>query len=194
MDSVRLDKRELAVAVIDAASIVLRDLLKLPPRLGQMQITPIQFTRDELTTVTRISGDISGEVFLGMSRDTARTILRRMLHREVKELGRLEKSALAELGTLVTDTALALLEERGALCYSTWSGVVAGREERVTPFSEPTLAAPLALAGGEVNVNVMFEGYAPFAWASPEARLAARRGLRISSSERSSEEPVPLAA
>ncbi len=71
MDSVRLDKRELAEAVIDAASMVLRDLLKLPPRRGQMQITPIQFTRDELTIVTRISGDISGEIFLGMSKETA---------------------------------------------------------------------------------------------------------------------------
>lgn len=194
MDSVRLDKRELAEAVIDAASLVLRDLLKLPPRRGQMQITPIQFTRDELTIVTRISGDISGEIFLGMSKETALAILRQMLRREVTGFGRLEKSALAELGTLVTDTALALLEERGALCYSTWSGVVTGREERVTPFSEPTLAAPLSLAVGEVNVNVMFEGYAPFAWASPEARLAARRSLRLSPGERPAEEPVPLAA
>ncbi len=195
MDGVRLEKTELAEAAIDAASMILRDILIYPPKRGQMQITPIQFTRDDITVVSRVSGDMSAELFLGLSYGTAKAVLDTMLRQAVDSLGQLEKSALAELGGMIADTTLAILEDRGALCYATWSSVVVGREERVTPFSVPTLAAPLSLAVGDINLNVMFEGYAPFSWASPDARLASQTRLRLSRTRSSQQDAhVRLAA
>ncbi len=89
---------------------------------------------------------------------------------------------------------LAILEDPGRSVTPPGRGS-RGREERVTPFAMPTLAAPLSLAVGDINLNVMFEGYAPFSWASPDARLASQTRLRLSRTRSSQQDAhVRLAA
>lgn len=192
MDPVRLDKKELAEAAIESATEVLKEILAYAPTRGQMQIIPIQFTRDDVTVVTRVSGDLSAELFIGFARSTADAILKRMLKSRTAGIGALERSALSELGGLVADKALSVLEEKGALCYATWSGVICGREERATPYPVPSLSAPLRLVVGEVNLNVLLQAYAPYSWASPEARLSALR--KLGPKMPPVIEPVPIAA
>ncbi len=191
MDPERLEKPELTHAVIESATTVLQDILTYRPTRGQIQIVPLQYTRDEITVVTRLSGDMTVELFFGMSRLAAAGVLTSMLGRDIEHLGSYEVSALAELGGLISEGTVALLEDQGALCYSTWAGVILGRDERATIFSLPALAAPLRLVVGELNVNIMLEAYAPFAWASQAARIAAANAIRLPAAR---QERLPIAA
>ncbi|MEI6913975.1 MAG: chemotaxis protein CheX [Armatimonadota bacterium] len=171
MESGRLERQELADAVIDAAINVLQDILSYRPTSGQLQITPIQFTRDDITIVSRISGDVSAQLFLGLTPQSAVGIVSQMSRTAVGRLGQLEISTLVELGSMITDSALALLEDQGAICYSVWTGAVQGQDERISPVSLPALAVPLRLITGDINLNVILESQAPFGWASAAARL-----------------------
>jgi len=191
MERVRLEKQELADCVVEAATYVLQDILRYPPSRGQLEITPMQYTRDDLTVVSRISGDLSGELFFGLSPEVARGILQQMLRRDVTEFGRIEMSALSDLGGMISDSALALLEERGALCYSISGGVVCGRGQHATTLVLPSLAVPMRLVVGQLNINVLLAAFAPFAWAAPSGRL---QGARIESLAPLGREPLPLAA
>lgn len=179
MNTGHLDKKEVASAVVEAATAVLQDILVYPPGRGQLQVTPLQFTRDDVTVVSRLSGDITAEVFYGFSTSTALGVSAQMLRRESGELRSIEISALTELGNMITDRSVEVLESRGALCYGTSAGVVTGVDERITPFALPTLAIPLSLFVGEVNVNVLVEAYAPFDWATPAQRLQIARSVRL---------------
>lgn len=174
----RLDKVEFAASALDASTQVLKEILTYPPTRGQLEVTPMQFTRDDVTVIARLSGDITAKLFLGMKYGTARQIAREMLQQEMDDLGTLGRSALAELGNMISESTIALLEPRGALCYGAWSSVLLGSDERLTAFSVPSLVVPLRLLVGQINLNVALEAYAPYTWAAPEARRAGVSGLQ----------------
>lgn len=190
----RLEKHELADSVIEAATSVLTSILAFRPSRGQMEIMPLQFTRDEVTVITRLSGDLSGEIVMGLTRPTAHGIVSNMLKREVETLGPLEISALAELGSIITDSSLALLEEKGALCYGTWASVIVGTDERISPFAVPSLAVPLRMIVGDLHLNVAVEAWSPFAWSSKQSRLSGTETITVPATPLAADEDIPLAA
>lgn len=181
MDNGRLDKVEIADTVLEAAVYVLQDILRYRPTRGQISISPIQYSHEDYTVVTRLTGDITGELFFGMDLSTARGLSSQMLRNVVERLGRLELSALQELGAIVTDSALALLEDRGVLCYSTRASVIIGKDERVTPFAMPALTVPVRMVVGDMRLHILLEGYAPFSWATPSARISAESTITVPS-------------
>lgn len=170
MESDHLTRQEIAQTVIKAASNVLHDIVNYRPKEGQIQITPAQFTRDDITVVSRFSGDLTGQLLFGFTSDTARGLGAQMLRAEPDKLGALELSALTELGSIITDTSLTLFEESGAVCYPVWSGLVLGQDERLSPVSLPALEVPLHMIVGEMHLNIIVEAEAPFAWANASAR------------------------
>ncbi|MCC6485720.1 MAG: chemotaxis protein CheX [Armatimonadetes bacterium] len=170
MENAHLTRQDIAQTVIRAAGNVLHDIVNYRPKEGQIQITPAQFTRDDVTVVSRFSGDVTGQILFGFTVESARSLGAQMLQAPPDKLGTLELSALTELGSIITDASLALLEDNGAICYPVWSSLVLGQDERLSPVNLPALEIPLHMIVGDMHLNLVVEAQAPFAWSGAAQR------------------------
>ena len=76
-----------------------------------------QFTTDDITAVIGVSGALEGNVLYGFHKDTARSVVSKMMESEVTEFDEMALSALGEIANMITGNAATgiLAPEEGAV-------------------------------------------------------------------------------
>jgi len=120
---------------------------------GQLSLRPSPFEGHDMNVIIGVAGDVEGQVVLTMSNATAKNIVSTMMGETVTELDELGKSAIGELGNMITGNASIALAENGYRSVLTPPSVIQGKELIVTTVM-PVLSIPMRSEMGDVTVCV----------------------------------------
>ena len=97
---------------IEAGMHILRETTQMSVERGSPSLDDGQFRAPEVSVVLGIVGDMEGQVIYAVSMECALGIAGRMMGGvEVKELDEMSKSAIAELGNMITGNAATRFEK-----------------------------------------------------------------------------------
>jgi chemotaxis protein CheX len=137
---------------------ILEDVTDEKPMLDQQPfLRPgFHFTTETVAIIIGVTGHLSGQVILSISEDCARNIASIMLMESViPELDEYAQSALAELTNMVVANATIGLCDAGYECDITPPTVITGRRmEIMCPKNIPTIAVPLKMKNGTIELNL----------------------------------------
>lgn len=110
-------------------------------------------TGGEVNIIVGVTGPLEGQVIYTFSDRAALKIASALMMEEVTTLDELAKSALAELGNMITGNAAIGLSENGYACTLTPPTLLTGKELIVTTFS-PVLNVPFASDFGVITIHI----------------------------------------
>jgi chemotaxis protein CheX len=140
---------------IAAAFNVFERFSKTPASKGKLSKTTSPVKGKEVNVVIGVTGSIVGQVICSMSLETARKIASLMLlGMPVTELDGLAKSAISELGNMITGNAATELGNSGYWCTLTPASIFIGREITVSVQDVQILQIPVETDMGEFIIFV----------------------------------------
>lgn len=107
----------------------------------------------DVNTIIGVTGQLEGQVIYTFDERVALRIASALMGEAVEELDELAKSAVAELGNIITGNAAIGLSENGYNCILTPPTLLTGKELIVTTFT-PVLNIPFSTDFGNVTVHV----------------------------------------
>ena len=107
----------------------------------------------DVNTIIGVTGQLEGQVIYTFEERVALRIASALMGEAVEELDELAKSAVAELGNIITGNAAIGLSENGYNCILTPPTLLTGKELIVTTFT-PVLNIPFSTDFGSVTVHV----------------------------------------
>ncbi len=110
-------------------------------------------TGADVNTIIGVTGQLEGQVIYTFDERVAVRIASALMGEPVESLDELAKSAVAELGNIITGNAAIGLSENGYDCVLTPPTLLTGKELIVTTFS-PVLNIPFSTDFGAVKVHV----------------------------------------
>lgn len=120
---------------------------------GQLTLKSSPFEGHDMNVIIGVAGDVEGQVVLTMSSATAKNIVSTMMGETVTEIDEIGKSAIAELGNMVTGNASIALAENGYRSVLTPPSLIQGKELIVTTVV-PVLSIPMRSEKGDIIVCV----------------------------------------
>ena len=107
----------------------------------------------DVNTIIGVTGQLEGQVIYTFDERVALRIASALMGEAVEELDELAKSAVAELGNIITGNAAIGLSENGYNCILIPPTLLTGKELIVTTFT-PVLNIPFSTDFGSVTVHV----------------------------------------
>lgn len=107
----------------------------------------------DVNTIIGVTGQLEGQVIYTFEERVALRIASALMGEVVEDLDELAKSAVAELGNIITGNAAIGLSENGYNCILTPPTLLTGKELIVTTFT-PVLNIPFSTDFGSVTVHV----------------------------------------
>jgi chemotaxis protein CheX len=107
----------------------------------------------DVNTIIGVTGQLEGQVIYTFDERVALRIASALMGEAVEDLDELAKSAVAELGNIITGNAAIGLSENGYNCILTPPTLLTGKELIVTTFT-PVLNIPFSTDFGSVTVHV----------------------------------------
>lgn len=110
-----------------------------------------------VSIIIGITGPANGRIILDMDDKTALKIISIMLGNEVSSfdgIGEVEKSALSEVGNMITGSAITKLYKKGYTFVLTPPTVVIGKEYSIETPQIETLVVPIILPFGQLDINI----------------------------------------
>jgi len=140
--------------VLSAASI-LEQVAQITPQRGKLALRPKMFPTPEVSVILGVTGDVKGQVIYGLSQETALGIAKRMMMgMDLEAFDDVARSAIGELGNMITGNATGILEKEGILTNISPPTIVSGKEVSVSSSEGPILVVPLATEAGSLEINV----------------------------------------
>lgn len=140
---------------VAAAFNVLENMLQVKPEKGALCLQASPFCGKEVNTVIGVTGEVLGQVILSMDTSTAMKFASVMLMGlPVTEMDEMTKSAVNELGNMITGNAATGLSENGFLCNLTPPTLFMGKDVMISTKDLQILVIPLSTPYGDLNLNV----------------------------------------
>lgn len=139
---------------VSAAFMVLEKFGKQATK-GNLRLTPSPIEGKEVNTVVGVTGDVLGQVIYSMSTETALNIASLMLMgMPVEDLDEISKSAVSELGNIITGNAATELGNNGFSCNVTPPTLFMGKDVKVSVKDVQILVIPILSDLGEITIYV----------------------------------------
>ena len=143
--------------VISAANI-LEQVAHLKVERGRVSLRPRMFPSPEVSVLLGVTGDVKGQVIYGMAQDSALAIANRMMiDAEVLGFDEVARSAIGELGNMITGNATGILEKEGFVLNISPPAIITGKEVSVSSTEATVLVVPLHSEVGTLDINVTLE-------------------------------------
>ncbi len=123
-------------------------------RNGKLTLTNDAATPMDVTALIGVTGNLKGVALYSMGRETALAFFSTMLGEEATDFDDLARSAIGELGNMITGRSAMLLEEAGYSCDLTPPSIIEGKGTLITSVQLPKLVVPLSTERGEFVINV----------------------------------------
>jgi len=140
---------------IESATRVLEQIAQISSRRGQLGLRDAVIPRHEVAVILGIVGQVKGQVSYSMSMETAMRIASQMMGGfHLETFDDMSRSAISELGNMITGNASALLEEKGIRCNISPPTLVTGENMSISTAKLPTLVVPLETDCGPFEICV----------------------------------------
>jgi len=147
-------KVEYVEPFVAAAMSILSSELQIEVERGKLRADGSYFTTKEVSVLIGITGEVEGNVVYGFHRIVAMDIASRMLGHPLKEFDEMSKSAIAELGNIISGHAATLFEKRKIACAISPPSLIIGKGTRIQTVGIPRLVIPLEIEFGEIEIGV----------------------------------------
>ncbi len=111
-------------------------------------------TRQAVNVALGVVGAVQGLVIYGMDLSVAKGILKAMAGAPIPMSDPMAKSALGELGNLITGLAVGILGETGYPCRISPPVIIRGTSVRILAKSIPMVLIPITTELGEVKIHL----------------------------------------
>lgn len=112
-----------------AATSILRDMCQITTKMGAPYVKTNEFSTESVIIIIGVTGELRGQVIVGLPMPVACDIASRMIMMPVTEMNELTMSALSELGNMILGNAATILSTKNigiditppTLCQGTMS-------------------------------------------------------------------------
>jgi chemotaxis protein CheX len=140
---------------VAAAFTVLENMGNLKVKKGKLSVKASPIAGSEVNAVIGVTGDVKGQVLYSMTEETAKRLASTMMMgMPVTEFDELSKSAISELGNMITGNAASELGNSGLNCNITPPSLFMGENVRVSIKDTQILVIPLETDFGEFTIYV----------------------------------------
>ena len=148
-------KAEYINPFLESARMVIEQMVQIRPSTGQLAIRDIKFQDNHVWIQIGLTGQMNGDIVFGLSETVALRIISAMMGGFViTEIDDMGKSAISELGNMISGNASTMLYNQGVHVDITPPRIV---DAKVTTFgTRRALAVPLIMEGiGELEIQVL---------------------------------------
>ncbi|NBI28833.1 chemotaxis protein CheX [Chengkuizengella marina] len=139
---------------LESASNVLEQVIRVRPTSGELEIKDVQYLDHHIWILIGMSGQMKGEILFGLPEQVALKIVSEMMGGfQVNELDDMSRSAISELGNMISGNASTLLYDRGVTVDITPPQIIKSIEHFDT---QKAWTIPLNIKEvGEFNIQVL---------------------------------------
>ena len=134
-----------------AAKKVLQDMCFVEVAIQKPLLKEASFEQDDWVIIIGVTGEMRGQVLIGMSGDDACNIASKMCMMEVKRIDDFAASALSELGNMIMGNAATVFSSKGVGIDITPPTLSNGKVSFTNTFTK-TLCVPMSFPGGKIEM------------------------------------------
>lgn len=140
---------------IKASRDILQQMANIPSELGKVYVKDASFDAPNVTILIGLTGEMKGQVVIGMSEDMAKKIASNMMGgMPVETLDEIAKSAISELGNMVLGNTATLLYNIGIKIDITPPTLLIGEKLSISTISTKTITIPLNTDYGIIELDI----------------------------------------
>ncbi|MGM0378113.1 MAG: chemotaxis protein CheX [Bacillota bacterium] len=140
---------------IKASKKVLEKTMGLEPKMGSPYVKSTPFPLKEVILVIGITGQVKGQIVIGMQQETAKKVASKMMMgMEVPELNEMAKSALSELGNMILGNTATLIANEGVEIDITPPTLMVGKDISLSFSDSKTLGLDLSTEFGDFVFDI----------------------------------------
>lgn len=107
-------KAEYINPFLESARMVIEQMIQIRPITGQLSLKDIKFVDHHMWIQIGISGQMNGDIIFGLSESVAMRIISAMMGGfTITEIDEMGKSAISELGNMISGNASTMLYNQG---------------------------------------------------------------------------------
>ncbi|MFC4810803.1 chemotaxis protein CheX [Paenibacillus sp. GCM10023250] len=149
-------KAEYINPFLESAKIVIEQVIQIRPSTGQLGIKDIKFVENYIWIQIGINGQMNGDIVFGLSEQVALKMVSAMMGGyTVAVMDEMGKSAISELGNMISGNASTILYNQGVRVDITPPKVI--HSAQTAGFTATrALTIPLIMEGiGELDIQVL---------------------------------------
>lgn len=149
-------KAEYINPFLESAKIVIEQVIQIRPSTGQLGIKDIKFVENYIWIQIGINGQMNGDIVFGLSEQVALKMVSAMMGGyAIAEMDEMGKSAISELGNMISGNASTMLYNQGVRVDITPPKVIHSAQSAGFAASK-ALTIPLIMDGiGELDIQVL---------------------------------------
>ncbi|MRN56553.1 chemotaxis protein CheX [Paenibacillus monticola] len=148
-------KAEVINPFLESARIVIEQVIQISPSTGIPGIKEIELIDNHIWIQVGMSGQLTGNIIFGIAEQVALKIVSAMMGGYlITEMDDMGKSAISELGNMISGNASTILSNQGVLVDITPPKLM--QIENMSILPRRALSIPLLMEGiGELDIQVM---------------------------------------
>jgi len=143
---------------IAASKRVMKDFCNIDTDMGKPYLTKTVFEGDKFVILVGITGQLTGQVILSMSNETACNIASHMMMgMPVTELNDMAASAVSELANMILGNTATIFSTQGIIIDITPPSILVGKDMTITVSDSKTICVPLTYENDyalELNIAI----------------------------------------
>jgi chemotaxis protein CheX len=149
-------KAEYINPFLESARMVIEQMVQIRPSTGQLSIRDIKFADNHVWIQIGLTGHMNGDIVFGLSESVALRMISAMMGGYViTEIDEMGKSAISELGNMISGNASTMLYNQGVYVDITPPKIMGGQFAS-SYGARRALAVPLIMDGiGEMEIQVL---------------------------------------
>lgn len=149
-------KAELINPFLESARIVIEQVANIRPSTGQLGIKDVKFVENYIWIQIGMTGQMEGDIVFGLQEDVALKVVSAMMGGfSITEMDDMSKSAISELGNMISGNASTMLYNQGVRVDITPPKLM--QSANAAGFhAKRALTIPLIMDGiGELDIQVL---------------------------------------
>jgi chemotaxis protein CheX len=147
-------KAEYINPFLEAATIVIEQVIQIRPSTGKLGLKNIEMVENHIWIQIGINGQMNGDIVFGLSEQVALKMVSAMMGGYIiSELDEIGRSAISELGNMISGNASTMLYNQGVTVDITPPRIIQSVQGLM---SGKALSVPLIMDGiGEFDIQVL---------------------------------------
>lgn len=149
-------KAEYINPFLESAKLVIEQVIQIRPSTGELGLKDIKFVENYIWIQIGLNGQMNGDIVFGLSEEVAMKMVSAMMGGfTISEMDEISRSAISELGNMISGNASTLLFNQGVKVDITPPKVIHSASSAGFDAKQ-ALTIPLIMEGiGELDIQVL---------------------------------------
>ncbi|TCO79479.1 chemotaxis protein CheX [Marinisporobacter balticus] len=149
---------ELINPFIKTSKDILKQMANISSDTGEIYIKDASFDTPNVMIMIGLTGEIQGQVILGMDKELAKKIASNMMcGMPVENLDIIAKSAISELGNMILGNTATLLSNQDVTIDITPPTLLVGEKISISTSLDKTITVPLNTEYGIIELDIIIK-------------------------------------